>query len=409
MILLGPEVDIIAVDTETTGLSWMESELLCVSFSGEKGVGYSVPLLHRGERTVMVAKGRGKNRREEPQVEYFPTPYWDLEEEMPEVLAIIDQILRSEKPKAGQNIGFDLHILERSPEETVVTANTAFGFYVQNVVHCTLMLSRLISEVLPANLTVMTAYHTDIPYYEAEVAGMKSRMWEVEDGKLWVYGGADVDVVSTLIPELLPIVQAEGTEWVYRNISIPLIRCATKLEERGVYIDQEHFDKLCRYYTDELAAKKDELDKVVGHKVEKPTHWQRIQKLVFGELDLPLTNACTDGSLKNCKKCKKERLPCSAQHASTAADALKELNERSPHPVLPVLVDIRHLEKFNGTYLAGSDGKGGFKAHIKEDSRIHSRWNAGRAATGRFSCEDPNLMNPPKEDYGPPGAGPLER
>lgn len=391
--LLGTSVDTIAVDTETTGLSWMNSELLCVSFSGEKGVGYSVPLLHRGERTTIVTK----KRKVVEEVEYYPTPFWDLEEEMPEVLAIIDEILRSNKPKSGQNIGFDLHMLERTPDEQVVTADTAFGFYVNNVVHCTKMLSGLISEVLPANLTVMTAYHTDIPYYEAEVADKKSRMWEVEDEKLWVYGGADVDVVSTLVPELLPIVQAEGTEWVYRNISIPLIRCATKLEERGVYIDQVYFDKLCRYYTDELAAKKKELNKVVGHEVEMPTHWQHIQNLVFDELDLPLTNACTDGSLKNCKKCKKERLPCSRGHASTSADSLTELNERSPHPVLPLLVDIRHLEKFNGTYLAGSDGEGGFKVHIKGDSRIHARWNAGRAATGRFSCEEPNLMNPPKE------------
>jgi uracil-DNA glycosylase family 4 len=394
--LLGPAVDIIAVDTETCGLSWMDSELLCVSFSGERGVGYSVPILHRGTRTVMKLKGRGKNREKYPVDEWYPVRYWSEEDE-PEAIAIIEEILSSDKPKSGQNIGFDIRMLERSPDEEAVAVNTALGFHVNNVKHCTKMLAGLLSEVNPASLSVLTAYHTDIPYYEGELSHMKSRMWEVEDKKLWVYGGGDVDSVSTLVPELLPRVQEEGTEWVYENISIPLIRCATRLEERGVYIDREHFDKLCRYYTDQLRTRTRELTKAIGHEVESPSYYKNVQELVFKELDLPLTAQATKGALKDCRKCKKERAPCSAPHASTGADDLEELNVRSPHPVLPILIDIRHLEKLKGTYLdGGKKDEGGFKIHIRKDKRIHARWNASRAATGRFSCEEPNMMNPPK-------------
>jgi DNA polymerase-1 len=394
--LLGPEVEFISIDTETTGLSWMDSELLCISLTPEEGMGYSVPILHRGEHTVMKMKGRGKNRREVPEQEWWPVPYWDLEKEMPKVLSILDEILRSDKPKAGQNIGFDLRMLERRPDEAVVTAQTVLGFHVNNVQHDTKMLSSLLSEVSPANLTVLTAYHTDMPYYEAEISGMKSKMWHVPDKELWEYGGADVDVVQRLVPRLYPQVQAEKSDWVYENISIPLIRCATKLEERGVYIDQGYFDKLCLYYKDDLARKKAELNETVGREVKHPSHYEHVQKLVFKDLGLPLTAQPTDGARKECDKCRKTQSPCSPAHASTSADSLEELNERAPHPVLPILVGIRHVEKFYSTYLEGGEG-GGFRAHIRSDGRIHARWNVARAKTGRFSCEAPNLMNPPKE------------
>jgi DNA polymerase-1 len=393
--LLGPDVSIIAVDTETTGLSWLNDELLCISLSGEQGTGYSVPILHRGERTVMKMTGRGKNRKEVPETEWWPVPFWDLDTELPEVLAILDEILRSEKPKSGQNIGFDLRMLERTTDEEAVTAQTALGFYVNNVQDDSRMLSSLLSEVSPANLTVLTAYWTDIPYYEEEIAPFKKKMWHLPDDKLWEYGGADVDAVQTIVPKLLPQVQDEGTDWVYRNISIPLIRCATKLEERGVYIDMEQFDKLCRYYKHHLKEKGKELDETVGRHIKSPTYYQNVQQLVFKDLGLPLTRWATTGALKECRKCKKDD-PCSPGHAATGADALAELNERAPHPVLPILTDIRHLEKFSGTYLDGGKG-GGFRTHIRTDNRIHPRWGAARAATGRFICEEPNLMNPPKE------------
>jgi DNA polymerase-1 len=394
-ILLGPDVEFFSLDTETTGLSWMDSELLCVSFSPREGVGYSVPILHRGERTVMKTKGRGKNRKEVPETEWCPVPYWP-DAEFEEVYAILDEILRSDKPKAGQNIGFDLRMLERRPDEAVVTVRTALGFYVNNVRHDTRLLSSLLSEVSPANLTALTAYWTDIPYYEAALVGMKSRMWTVPDQELWEYGGADVDVVQTLVPLLHPKVQDEGTDWVYKNISIPLIRCATKLEERGVYIDQEAFDKLCRYYKAHLKEKKEELNETVGRVVEHPTHYQHVQKLVFEDLGLPLTNEVTDGAVKECDKCRKLSSPCTPAHAKTSAAALRELNERAPHPVLPLLIDIRTDEKLSSTYLDGGEG-GGFRTHIRADGRIHARWNSARAATGRFACEEPNLMNLPKE------------
>ncbi len=394
--LLGSDIKLISVDTETTGLSWMESELLCVSFTPEEGIGFSVPIMHRGERQVPVpsrAKKPPKNPR--MKTEYFPTPYWDLDTEMPEVLDILQEILGSDIPKAGQNFGFDINMLERDPSWEVVTAATAFGFDIQNFQHDSRSLASLVSEALPANLTLLTALYTDIPYYEADIVAFKSRMWELEDNKTWVYGGADVDVVQTLVPPLLARVKQEGTDWVYDNISIPLVRCATLLERRGVQVDIPYFDKLCTHYKHMLEEAYVLLEETLGRHLEHPSYYETVQNLLFKELKLPLTSVVIDSAQKECRKCKRDA-PCSPTHAGTGADALEALALVAPHPVLPCLIDIRHLEKFSGTYLEGGKS-GGYRAHIKSDNRIHPRWSAGRASTGRFGCEEPNVMNPPKE------------
>lgn len=567
-LLHDPRVELLSVDTETTGLSWLRDELLCISFSGERGTGFSVPILHRGE--TMVLKGKKE------QTVYIPVPYW-ADEELEEVWRILNEILSSDKPKAGQNIGFDLRMLERRPDEPAVSAKTALGFTVNNVKHDTRMLSSLLSETLPANLTTLCAYWTDVPYYEGRqisdltfhetvdrmhrkcscgkltatktinimrevcaglatkgigtletegatmlstrsinasgeegiqvkrqsifgvgtkntwksnfsalkptlpesgesdssptisfagyaallqqnawslamtilrdetgassvtaaiqdlvsseilkrlysehsptcaaieylqlreagaqdnfpgIAQFKKKMWHLPDEVLWEYGGADVDVVNELVPRLLPNVQAERTEWIYKNISIPLIQCANRLEERGVYIDKPHFDKLCRHYEQQMQEAQAEVDSRAGHHVEAPGYYQHAQHLLFKELGLPLTAGVTDGAAKGEKKCRKcqPKEPCSPGHAGTSAALLKELSQRQPHPVLDALINYRSLETIYSTFLDG--GAGGFRRHIQIDGRIHARWNAARAETGRFSCEEPNLMNPPKE------------
>ncbi len=394
--ILGGDVSLLSVDTETCGLSWMDDELLCISLTPEEGVGYSVPIMHRGTRTVTV-----KKKKKDVEVEeFFPTPFWS-EEEFPETLALLNDILSSDIPKCGQNFGFDIRFLEREDSEEAVNVVTALGLKVNNFQHDTKMASRLLQETVPANLTTLNANWTDIPFYESSVKDLKSKMWEVKDEDLWVYGATDTDVTQRVLPQLLEGLESEGSLWIYNNISIPLVRAATEMERRGVLVGTEYFDRLCSYYTKEVGEKKEAINKVLGRTLEKPTYYLTLQKLLFEELKLPLTNASTPSSYKGgkvserCKNCKKTT-PCSPKHAATGGDELEELYERTQHPILPPLISLKSVEKMKSTYLDGSDGTGGFKRHIRNDNRIHSRWQAGGAETGRFTSQDPNMMNPPK-------------
>ena len=72
---------------------------------------------------------------------------------------------------------------------------------------------------------------------------------------------------------------------------------------------------------------------------------------------------------------------------STAADVLEKL--APDYPVVQMILDYRQLTKLNSTYAQGLAG------FIREDGRIHGKFNQTITATGRISSTEPNLQNIP--------------
>src|SRR5699024_8091614 len=59
------------------------------------------------------------------------------------------------------------------------------------------------------------------------------------------------------------------------------------------------------------------------------------------------------------------------------------------HEIIQYLLDYRTLSKLQSTYVIGLQNE------VKEDSRIHTRFNQTLAQTGRLSSVEPNLQNIP--------------
>ena len=72
---------------------------------------------------------------------------------------------------------------------------------------------------------------------------------------------------------------------------------------------------------------------------------------------------------------------------STAADVLEKLAPE--YPIVAKILEYRQLTKLKSTY---ADGLAGY---IKEDGRIHGKFNQTVTATGRISSTEPNLQNIP--------------
>ena len=72
---------------------------------------------------------------------------------------------------------------------------------------------------------------------------------------------------------------------------------------------------------------------------------------------------------------------------STAADVLEKLAPE--YPVVQMILEYRQLTKLNSTYAQGLAG------FIREDGRIHGKFNQTITATGRISSTEPNLQNIP--------------
>ncbi len=68
-------------------------------------------------------------------------------------------------------------------------------------------------------------------------------------------------------------------------------------------------------------------------------------------------------------------------------DVLEALLDK--HEIIQYLLDYRTLSKLQSTYVIGLQNE------VKEDSRIHTRFNQTLAQTGRLSSVEPNLQNIP--------------
>jgi DNA polymerase-1 len=73
---------------------------------------------------------------------------------------------------------------------------------------------------------------------------------------------------------------------------------------------------------------------------------------------------------------------------STSADVLEDLVDK--HPIVKLVLSYRTLEKLRSTYVDALPLQINPKTH-----RIHCTFNQSVTATGRLSCQDPNLQNIP--------------
>ena len=178
---------------------------------------------------------------------------------------------------------------------------------------------------------------------------------------------AHVEVVARLRSALAKEITRWELDHVYRDIELPLVAVLARMEARGIRVDVE----MLRTINAEFAAEAHELDQriqeVAGHefKVNSP---QQLQTVLFNELGL------TPG-----KKIK--------TGFSTDATTLESIAHE--HPIVPLILRFREVEKLRSTYGASLIDA------VGADGRIHASFQQTVARTGRLSSENPNLHNIP--------------
>lgn len=372
--MLDPRTKVIWYDCETYGgTDWKHSELLCISLATKPGEGFVVPILHNNNGVVDLWPG------------------WVGH--LNEMIDLLKEIFGSDKPKGGQNQLYDLRTLERDAADPWVESLTAFGIKVNGPLIDTELEHALVAEALPHNMTSNLILYTDMPFYEDDVKANKKAMHKLEDKVLHKYSAADADGLPRLHKVLMPWVRAEGADWIFDNVSMPMLRLCRHLEDRGFPVDRKWFDKLCQFYDLEIAKAEQALWAAVpqmpaGWKYNDPT---ALRNVLFGILALAPSGRKTDAG-KGCQDCNDG---VCFDHDQTGRDALKEVQAKTPHPVIPILLNLKKITKRRSTYLAGVDGKSAFLAKICKDGRIHSAYKVSRAETGRLASENPNAQNIP--------------
>jgi DNA polymerase-1 len=137
----------------------------------------------------------------------------------------------------------------------------------------------------------------------------------------------------------------------------------------GIMIDQEYFSMLQERMKAQLAEIESSISEQTGVTINLNSPKQ-MSELLFTTLGL---------SPKGKKK--------ASGAYTTNAEQLEEL--RDAHPVIPLILDYREIQKLLTTYVEALLG------HVKEDGRVHATFLQNGAATGRFSSVNPNLQNIP--------------
>lgn len=330
---------LVAFDTETTSLDYMQAELVGMSFAIAPGQAWYLPVGH----------------------DYLGAP-----EQLP-----LTEVLNSLKPwledtkaaKVGQNLKYDKSVLAR------------YDIELQGIEFDTMLESYTLNSVAGRHdmdsLSERHLQHQPIAFEDIAGKGSKQLTFnQIELEKAAEYAAEDADVTLQLHLAMWPqLQQAAGPAKVFRDIEMPLLSVLSRLERNGVLIDAALLAKQSEYLAGRISELEAQAHQVAG-KVFNLSSPKQLQEILFDEQKLPVLKKTPTG------------VP------STAEDVLVELAQQYELP--RVIIEHRSLTKLKSTYTDKLPN-----SINAQTGRVHTSYHQAVAATGRLSSTEPNLQNIP--------------
>ncbi|MDP8959981.1 MAG: DNA polymerase I [Actinomycetota bacterium] len=194
-------------------------------------------------------------------------------------------------------------------------------------------------------------------------------------GTLVFEGGPDPDAagrravaIARLVDPLREALEARQAVQLLEEVELPLVRVLARMERAGIGVDRGYLEELGESLRDRLATLERRIHEAAGEPFNINSSHQ-LREVLFVRLGLPALKKTQKGV------------------ASTDASVLAKLVD--VHPIIDHLLRYREAEKLRSTYVDA------LLPLIREDGRIHARFNQMVATTGRLSAESPNLQNIP--------------
>jgi DNA polymerase I-like protein with 3'-5' exonuclease and polymerase domains len=192
---------------------------------------------------------------------------------------------------------------------------------------------------------------------------------------LYPYGCADADLTLSLYYVFYPMLQEEGMEWIFHNISMPLSHSIMVLELNGMPLSIERAKQVAEEQAAIMVEAQQEVWKSIGYEFNVGSN-EQLGKILFEDLKLP-------GEKGDHNKWKVD------------VDALSELE----HPLIEPILKYRRAQKIGGTY---AEAALDLVKEISEDGKIgyvHTTYFLD-SLTGRLKSNNPNLCNLPRKENG---------
>jgi len=330
---------LVAFDTETTSLDYMNAELVGLSLATGDGKAAYVPVAH----------------------DYPGAPDQLGRDEVLD--AMRDWLEDDAALKVGHHLKYDAHVLLR------------YGIRLGGMAYDSMLESYVLNSVATRHDMDSTARHylgVETIHYE-DVAGKGAKQLTFNQVDLETaapYAAEDADVTLRLHEHLWKaLADIPSLKQVYEEIEQPLVPVLLQMEETGVLIDRKMLATQSRELAEKMQALEAEAHELAGGPFNLGSPKQ-LQEILFEKQSLPVIRKTPKGQ------------------PSTAEDVLAEL--ANDYDLPRVIIEYRGVAKLKSTYtdklpqqINGTTG------------RVHTSYHQAVAATGRLSSTDPNLQNIP--------------
>jgi DNA polymerase-1 len=325
-----------ALDTETTGLNPVASDLVGLSFSWRAGEAHYIPVRAAvgSVLPVELVVSKLKPLLENPSID-----------------------------KVGQNIKYDVIVLRQA------------GIEVTGIAFDTMIASALLDPVarshsLDTMASNLLGYDT-IPITDLIGKGRNQiTLDQVDTARVCEYAAEDADIAWRLKGVLAARLAGSHVERLFHETEMPLVDVLAEMEHNGIALNTNLLSELGHAMADRLVALQDAVHGAAGHAFNIDSTRQ-LAVVLFDEQGLEVV-----------KKTKTGR--------STDHETLETLASRTENPIPRLVLEYRELSKLKRTYVETLP-----KMVCPRTGRVHASFDQTGAITGRLSSSDPNLQNIP--------------
>ena len=201
---------------------------------------------------------------------------------------------------------------------------------------------------------------------EAELGAMPpATLDDVPEDVAIHYSARDADATFQLYPKLKERHDALDLQAVL-DLDMGVVPMVERMKCIGMPADRDYFIDLSKFFQGEMERVDNEIYKHAGRVVNAES-FKQVAELLFDKLKIQ-SNKLTKSKLSK----------------STDNKVLESL--RSKHPVVPLVIEHRELNKLKGTYCDVLPEK------ITDEGRLRPDYMLTRVPTGRLACKEPNLM-----------------
>ncbi|MGA8164851.1 MAG: DNA polymerase I [Waddliaceae bacterium] len=261
----------------------------------------------------------------------------------------------------GHNVKYDWHVL------------TNLGIAIKNISFDTILASYLLNSHLRQHsldfLALKYFGKVKIPLSDLIGKGKQTiTMREVPLEKACEYCCEDVYYTYRLKHLLEEELDKRKLTKLLTELELPLLSVLARMERHGVFVDVPYLKNMAV----EINRVIEELEKDIHQMADESFNVKspkQLSDILFRKMGISPPKKIATGY-------------------STSAEVLESL--KGTYPIAGKILEYRLVEKLRSTYIETLP-----KEVNKNTRRIHPTFNQSVAATGRLSCQDPNLQNIP--------------